>query len=100
MTCTGVWDKHNVIGSIVQSHTNLTEIKQSVSLLWRNNVPPGKVVLGAGFYGRSFQLSDPSCNKPGCKFDGAARKGECTNEGGILGYFGKAKGTNLLKRLY
>ncbi|KAF4332668.1 bacteriodes thetaiotaomicron symbiotic chitinase [Fusarium beomiforme] len=83
----GVWDQNSAIGSKVQAHTNLTEIKQSVELLWRNNVPPGKVILGTGFYGRSFQLSNPSCNKPGCKFKGAADKGPCTNEGGILGYF-------------
>ncbi|KAJ4003710.1 hypothetical protein NW766_012161 [Fusarium irregulare] len=83
----GVWDQNSAIGSQVQAHTNVTEIKQSVELLWRNNVPPGKVILGTGFYGRSFQLSNPSCNKPGCKFSGAADKGPCTNEGGILGYF-------------
>ncbi len=35
----GVWDSSNPIGSIVQGHTNLTEIKESVNLLWRNNVP-------------------------------------------------------------
>ncbi|KAH6871039.1 hypothetical protein B0T10DRAFT_417778 [Thelonectria olida] len=83
----GVWDKHNAIGSIVQAHTNLTEIKESVALLWRNDVPPGKVVLGTGFYGRSFELAKSSCNKPGCTFSGAARKGKCTAEAGILGYF-------------
>lgn len=71
----GVWDKHNPIGSIVQGHSNLTEIKASVELLWRNKVPPGKVVLGTGFYGRSFTLADPSCDKPGCIFSGAANKG-------------------------
>lgn len=85
----GVWDRDNPIGSIVQGHTNLTEIKESVELLWRNDVPPGKVVLGTGFYGRSFRLSDSTCSSPGCRFKGSARKGDCTGEGGILGYFGK-----------
>ncbi|KAG9759588.1 glycoside hydrolase family 18 protein, partial [Aureobasidium melanogenum] len=83
----GVWDKHNPIGNIVQGHTNLTEIKQSVDLLWRNDVPPGKVVLGTGFYGRSFTLSDPKCSTPGCEFSGAANPGDCTGAGGILGFF-------------
>ncbi|KAF5671745.1 hypothetical protein FHETE_3958 [Fusarium heterosporum] len=83
----GVWDEKSQIGSLVQAHTNLTEIKQSMDLLWRNKVPPGKVVLGTGFYGRSFQLKDPSCDTPGCIFAGAAKKGPCTNEAGILGYF-------------
>lgn len=36
----GVWDKENPIGDIIQSHTNLTEIKKSMELLWRNNVAP------------------------------------------------------------
>lgn len=31
----GVWDAHNPIGSIVQSHTNLSEIKLAADLLWR-----------------------------------------------------------------
>ena len=83
----GVWDRNNPIGSIVQGHTNLTEIKQATDLLWRNNVPPGKVVLGTGFYGRSFELSNAGCSTPGCSFSGAARKGKCTGEGGILGFF-------------
>ncbi|KAJ5551531.1 hypothetical protein N7461_006229, partial [Penicillium sp. DV-2018c] len=83
----GVWDANNEIGSIVHGHTNLTEIKMAAELLWRNNVPPGKVVLGAGFYGRSFKLSDKKCTEPGCPFKGHARAGECTGEGGILGYF-------------
>ncbi|KAF2723824.1 glycoside hydrolase family 18 protein [Polychaeton citri CBS 116435] len=83
----GVWDRNNPIGNIVQGHTNLTEIKQSVDLLWRNDVPPGKVVLGTGFYGRSFTLSDSSCGAPGCEFKGAANAGECTGAGGILGFF-------------
>jgi hypothetical protein len=42
------------------------------------------VVLGLGFYGRSFTLKDPSCNKPGCPFSSGAEKGECTGESGIL----------------
>ncbi|KAI0398768.1 chitotriosidase-1 [Xylaria palmicola] len=83
----GVWDEHNPIGSIVQSHTNLTEIKLAANLLWRNNVPPGKVVLGIGFYGRSFQLKDSECSKPGCAFKGPADAGVCTKSAGTLAYF-------------
>ncbi|KAI0890230.1 chitotriosidase-1 [Annulohypoxylon maeteangense] len=83
----GVWDEHNPIGSIVQSHTNLTEIKLAADLLWRNNVPPGKVVLGIGFYGRSFQLKDSKCSTPGCQFKGPADEGSCTKSAGTLAYF-------------
>ncbi|KAL4861996.1 hypothetical protein BDV12DRAFT_203444 [Aspergillus spectabilis] len=57
----GTWDSTNAIGSIVQAHTNLTEIKIVTELLWRVNVKPHQVALGFGFYGRSFTLQDPSC---------------------------------------
>lgn len=83
----GVWDRNNPIGSIVQGHTNLTEIQMSVDLLWRVGISPAQIVLGLGFYGRSFQLADPGCGKPGCKFKGAADAGPCTAKAGILGYF-------------
>ena len=83
----GVWDRNNPIGSIVQGHTNLTEIKLAAELLWRVKVPPEKVVLGFGFYGRSFQLSNPSCSTPGCQFSGGAKPGPCSATSGILEYY-------------
>ena len=55
----GVWDAPNPnTGPYLNSHTNLTEIDQALDLLWRNDVPPDKVALGLGFYGRSFTLED------------------------------------------
>lgn len=83
----GVWDKENPIGDMVQSHTNLTEIKQSMDLLWRNGVRPEQVVMGLGFYGRSFQLLNRDCSTPGCRFAGAAEPGSCTKSAGTLAYF-------------
>lgn len=83
----GAWDATNPVGSIVQGHTNLTEIKIAAELFWRVKIPPSKIVLGLGFYGRSFTLSDPSCTKPGCPFSGASSPGPCTDTGGILGYY-------------
>lgn len=71
----GTWDSNNPIGNNVLGHTNLTEIKLALDLLWRNKVDPGKLNLGIGFYGRSFQLSDPACFRPGCKFLGGAAPG-------------------------
>lgn len=55
-------------------------------LFWRNDVPANKLNMGLGFYGRAFQLADPSCNKPGCLFKGGATKGACSGESGILSY--------------
>lgn len=80
----GEWDKLNPIGDIIQGHTNLTEIKLAMDLLWRNDVPPEKVVLGVGFYGRSFQLESRTCSSPGCHFKGSAKAGDCTDNPGTL----------------
>jgi GH18 family chitinase len=55
--------RHNSAG-------NLTEIDQSLNLLWRNNIDPRKVVLGLAFYGRTFQLANSSCTDPGCAYSG------------------------------
>ena len=50
----GTWDSTvKSIGSTVHAHTNLTEINDALDLLWRNDIDPGQVVLGLGFYGRS-----------------------------------------------
>lgn len=83
----GVWDRDNPIGSIVQGHTNLTEIQLAAELFWRVGISPSKIVMGFGFYGRSFTLANPSCTTPGCPFSGASDKGPCTGEGGILGHY-------------
>lgn len=82
----GIWDANNPIGSTVLAHTNLTEINLALNLFWRNGVKAEKLVLGIGFYGRSFQLADPSCSKPGCLFKGGAAKGPCTDNSGTLSY--------------
>ena len=53
----GTWDGTDpYIGAVALAHTNLTEIQQSLDLLWRNNINPSKVNLGIGFYGRSTSL--------------------------------------------
>ncbi|KAF9630004.1 putative glycosyl hydrolases family 18 protein [Lasiodiplodia theobromae] len=82
----GVWDRENPIGSHIYGHTNLTEMKLAFDLFWRNDVPAKKLNMGLGFYGRAFQLEDPSCSKPGCRFKGGATKGACSGESGILSY--------------
>ncbi|PNY26741.1 Uncharacterized protein TCAP_03313 [Tolypocladium capitatum] len=85
----GVWDGNNPIGNHVLSHTNLTEIDHALDLFWRVGVNPSSIVLGLGFYGRSFTLKDASCWKPGCLFSGPGAAGPCTNTAGILSYRGK-----------
>ncbi|EAW14096.1 bacteriodes thetaiotaomicron symbiotic chitinase [Aspergillus clavatus NRRL 1] len=88
----GTWDgtTSNSSSPDVNPHTNLTEISAGLDLLWRNSIDPSKVLLGLGFYGRSFTLADPSCNTPGCPFytknnsTGGGVAGECTVTSGIL----------------
>lgn len=83
----GSWDKEsNWIGPKVYGHTNLTVIKDALNLLWRNNVPANQVNLGLGFYGRTYRLLDPKCDKPGCGFEDAGRAGQCSGQGGYMSY--------------
>ncbi|KAL4904299.1 hypothetical protein BDW74DRAFT_185624 [Aspergillus multicolor] len=81
-----IWNSNNPIGSQVLAHTNLTEIDKALDLLWRNDVDPSKFNMGIGFYGRSYQLADPSCSQPGCLFKGGGSAGPCTGQSEILSY--------------
>ena len=81
----GVWDASiDSLGPIAQAHTNLTEIKMGLELLWRNNINPERVVLGLGFYGRSFTMKDPGCMTAGGEFSEGANGGACTGTPGVL----------------
>ncbi|RMZ84791.1 hypothetical protein DV737_g979, partial [Chaetothyriales sp. CBS 132003] len=85
----GVWDAQSLfVGPYIAPHTNISEIDLGMDLLWRAGVTPDKVVLGQGWYGRSFTLADSSCNTPNgvCKFSGPANAGPCSNAAGILDY--------------
>ncbi|KAL4812079.1 hypothetical protein BDW67DRAFT_194002 [Aspergillus spinulosporus] len=81
----GTWDGTDpYLGPCINSHTNLTEIDLALELLWRNNIDPKKVVMGMGFYGRSFTLSDPACNTLGCGFSAGGNPGKCSASAGSL----------------
>ncbi|OAF98482.1 uncharacterized protein CC84DRAFT_1075110, partial [Paraphaeosphaeria sporulosa] len=93
----GLWDQGNIwTGPYLKGHTNITEIEDGLDLLWRNHISPDKVVMGYGFYGRGFTMTDVSCSTPpSCTFDGPGFAGDCTNEPGILSYNGKSSITPL-----
>lgn len=85
----GMWDQGNVnTGSYLRGHTNLTEIDEGFQLLWRNQILPENVVMGMGFYGRSFTMSDSSCSGPNCEFSAAGIAGDCSATAGTLYYAG------------
>ena len=81
----GVWDAPR--SPFVYSHTNLTDIENAIDIYLRAGVLPDKINLGLAFYGRTYELADPNCTLPGCKFLGAGREGRCTNAPGILSYY-------------
>ncbi|KAL3257000.1 hypothetical protein ABHI18_007162 [Aspergillus niger] len=81
----GTWDKGNKwTGEYLDAHTNLTEITDSLDLLWRNDISPDKVVMGVAFYSRAFTVEDTKCMDPGCRFVSGSDPGECSRQTGIL----------------
>ena len=75
----GVWDSNiPSLGPYVQSHTNITEIEQGLNMFFKSGVPPHKLALGMGAYGRTFTLADSGCTSPGCVFSGPGNAGQCT----------------------
>ncbi|KAH2284926.1 hypothetical protein KXW02_002191 [Aspergillus fumigatus] len=83
----GGWDADDPwIGSVVNAHTNLTDIISAMNLLWRNDIHPSQVVMGLGFYGRSFTLNNTSCVTAGCPFSTVGKAGDCTNSAGTLSF--------------
>ncbi|OJD31319.1 glycoside hydrolase family 18 protein [Diplodia corticola] len=84
----GVWDRDpdSAVGNHIYAHTNLTEIKDALDILWRADVPRGKVNLGLAFYGNSYTLENSSCSRPGCPFKDGGTPGPCSGASGVLIY--------------
>jgi chitinase len=81
----GTWDQNNKwVGPSLNSHTNLTEIKDMLDLLWRNGIKSNKVTLGTAFYGRSFTVTNPACTAPGCTYGSGGTKQACSHEVGVV----------------
>ncbi|KAJ5552097.1 glycoside hydrolase family 18 protein [Penicillium frequentans] len=81
----GTWDETDVwTGPYLDAHTNLTEIKTSLDLLWGVNITASKVNLGLAFYGRSFTLESSSCSTPGCQYLSGGTAGACSQTAGVL----------------
>ncbi|KAF8144675.1 hypothetical protein K438DRAFT_1992598 [Mycena galopus ATCC 62051] len=67
-----VWDSPaDYIGSIILGDADV-------------GVNPSQIVMGIGFYGRSFELSSVAWTDPGCPFAGAAPAGACSGNPGTF----------------
>ncbi|KAL4739555.1 glycoside hydrolase superfamily [Aspergillus similis] len=90
----GQWDYDNEFvnpgcptGNCLRSHVNKTETEYTLAMITKAGIPSNKVVPGLALYGRSFEMTDPSCRGPECTFTGeesGATKGACTDTAGYL----------------
>ncbi|EWZ86337.1 hypothetical protein FOWG_09914 [Fusarium oxysporum f. sp. lycopersici MN25] len=81
----GAWDTpKSWLGNHLNSHTNLTEIKDAFDLLWRNNIDPDQVNMGLAFYARTFTASSTGCMSTGCLFDAGGPAEPYTNAVGVM----------------
>ncbi|KAJ3012315.1 hypothetical protein HKX48_006342 [Thoreauomyces humboldtii] len=98
----GNWDASiPSLGPYLNAHNNMTEITTSITMMQKAGVPSNKILMGLGFYGRTFLMSDPTCTAAGtCTFQNpggidptiddyvnTALAGPCTGAGGILAYY-------------
>ncbi|KAI6779878.1 uncharacterized protein J7T54_001966 [Emericellopsis cladophorae] len=86
----GMWELDNEwIGPYLKGHTDWRKIEEVLELLWRNGVCPEKVIMGFGFYGRSFTIEDPSCDEPNgvCRISDGGAPGSCTDTARVLTYY-------------
>ncbi|KAF7505728.1 hypothetical protein GJ744_000494 [Endocarpon pusillum] len=47
-------------------------------------IDPDNIVMGLGFYGRSFTLANSGCSTPGCSFSSGGGPGKCSASAGTL----------------
>ncbi|GES59975.1 class V chitinase [Aspergillus terreus] len=81
----GKWDREKQLTrAFLDSHSNLTEIREAMDLLWRNKISEDKVLLGLPFYGRVYTMADANCKNPGCMIASAGNPGRCSRQAGIL----------------
>ncbi|KAK3988009.1 killer toxin subunits alpha/beta-like protein [Cladorrhinum sp. PSN332] len=74
-------------GNCLQSHVNMTETMNALSMITKAGVPSNKIVVGVTSYGRSFKMTTPGCTGPTCTFTGpasGATKGKCTDTAGYI----------------
>lgn len=95
----GQWDYNNKwaspgcvsftegLGNCLRSHINLTETINALSMITKAGVPANMIAVGLSSYGRSFQMTNPSCWTEQCTYTGprsGAYPGLCTNTSGYI----------------
>ncbi|KAI8262413.1 hypothetical protein K4K56_005864 [Colletotrichum sp. SAR 10_98] len=92
----GQWDYGNVnafdscpSGKCIRSHVNLTETRNTLSIITKAGVANNKVMVGESSYGRSFHMAVDGCWGPLCDFTGTriesdANPGRCTATKGYI----------------
>jgi hypothetical protein len=68
---------------------NLTETRNTLSIVTKAGVPNNKIFVGESSYGRSFHMAVDGCWGPMCDFTGSrlvsdAQPGRCTETGGYI----------------
>ncbi|KAL1841513.1 hypothetical protein VTJ49DRAFT_7004 [Mycothermus thermophilus] len=73
----GQWDYGNPnaydscpSGKCIWSHVNLTETRNTLSIITKAGVPNNKIFVGEASYGRSFRMAQAGCWGPTCDFTG------------------------------
>lgn len=83
-----MWDSTDTIGSIVEAHANLTEIKPAINICWRVNIPPEKIVMGFGLLRALFSLLRADCVQTlDVYLNGTSSPRHFSDFGGILTYY-------------
>jgi chitinase len=65
----------------------MTETLSALAMVTKAGVPSAKIIVGVSSYGRSFQMTSPSCSGPMCTYTGSesgAEHGKCTDTGGYI----------------
>lgn len=72
-------------GNCLRSHVNATETQYALAMITKAQVQTKKLMVGVSSYGRSFEMAEPGCTGPTCKYTGnGASKGRCTDTSGYL----------------
>ncbi|XP_034652817.1 acidic mammalian chitinase [Drosophila subobscura] len=80
------YDFHMALDGYLGLNAPLPEVTESIDYWLAQGAPAEKLILGIGFYGHSYQMSDASQNWPGAACIGPGTAGVYTRENGFMGY--------------